>query len=175
VKLLRRLVVWVAALWLIAEVLAIPVSNRIIASQVAARTRDATAVHASIGSFPVIARVFFMQRVNSVSVTLDRVTGQRIPFTQVRFDVKGVGVDRARLLQGKLRVTSIDSGTVTATLDLPGPVASVVHVTGRTLMLGPIAVAIRSDLIPCSPDARVEGQQVILSCSFTDVPNVLTR
>ena len=172
-KLLRRLILLVVVLWLIAEVLAIPVVNRIAQREVAAHTRNATTVHASVGSFPVIARALFLQRVNSVDVTLDQVAGQRIPFTEVKFDVKGVDIDRNALVQGKFRVRSIDSGTFTATLDLPAGVSSAARVTGRTLMLGPLAVALRSDLFPCSPDATVSGQQVTLSCTFTGVPPVL--
>jgi hypothetical protein len=175
VRLLRRLIILLVGLWVVVELAAVPVTGQILAHEVASRTRDATTVHASVGSFPVIARVFFMQRVSSASVTLDRVTGQRIPFSRIRFDVKGVGIDRTQLLQGKFRVTSIDSGSVAATVDLPGGVASRVSVRGRTLVLGPVALALRSDLFPCSPDARVEGQQVILTCSFTNIPPILVE
>lgn len=178
---IRRLVILLVGLWLIAELVAVPMAGRLIASQVAARTRNATTVHASIGTFPVIARAVFLQQIKSVTVTLDRVTGERVPFSEIRFDVKGVGIDRASLLKGKPRVTSIDSGTVTATINLAdispvtGRLEQNVHMEGRTLMLGPIGVAIRSDLIPCSPQPRVEGSNVILTCSFADVPPVLIQ
>jgi hypothetical protein len=172
-RLLRRLVVLVVALWVVAEIIAIPVVDGIVQREVAAHTHDVTTVRASVSSFPLLTRVFALQRVNSVSVTLDRVAGQRLPFADVRFDVKGVDVDRASLLNGKLRVTSIDSGTVTATLTLPLGVSRLVHVSGRNLMLGPLAVALRADLFPCSPQASLSGDQVTLSCTFTSVPSVL--
>jgi hypothetical protein len=171
-RLIRRLVLLVVVLWLVAEIIAIPVVNAIAAREVASHTRDATTVHVSVGSFPIIARAFFLQRVSSVGVTLDRVVGQRVPFTTVRFDAKGVGIDRAAMLEGKFRVTAIESGTVTATIDLPAG-ATGARIEGRTLMLGSLPIAVRSDLFPCTPAASVAGRRVTLSCTFTGIPAVL--
>jgi hypothetical protein len=171
-RLIRRLILLVVAVWLVAEVVAIPTVNAIAAHEVAAHTHDATTVHVSVGSFPIIARAFFLQKVSSVGVTLDRVVGQSLPFTTVRFDAKDVGIDRAAMLKGKFRVTSIESGTVTATIDLPAGVTGA-RIEGRTIMLGRVPIAVRSDLFPCTPTANVSGQQATLSCTFTGVPPVL--
>ena len=178
-RLLRLLVILLVGLWLVVEVAAIPVASKLVESQVAARTRGATSVRASVGSFPVLARVVFTGRVNSVDVALEHVAGQRIPFTEVRFDVSGVAVDRASLATGKVKVTSIDTGTVTGTIDLSaaapivGRLASRVSVSGHTLLLDSIPLQLNPQLFPCSPQAHIDGQQVIVSCSFTDVPPVL--
>jgi hypothetical protein len=172
-RLIRRLVILVVGLWLVLELAAIPVLGQIVQHEVSARSHGATTIRASIGTFPVLARAFFAQRVNSVSVTLDRVAGERVPFTTIRFDAHGVGIDRASLLKGKVKVTSIDTGTVTASLELPADVGAHVQVSGHTLVMGPVAVALRSDLFPCTPDATVNQDQVTLSCTFTGVPPIL--
>ena len=172
-RLIRRLVYLAVGLWVVVELVAIPVSGQLLAHEVASRTHDVTTVHASVGSFPILARAFLLGSVNKVSVTLDQVTGERIPFTAIRFDVRGVGLDKAALTKGKMRITSIDRGTVTATLDLPPGVTSAVSVSGRTLKLGPLSLALRSDLIPCAPTARVAGNTVTLSCTVYQIPPVL--
>lgn len=178
-RLLRRLVILLVALWLVGEILAIPVADRIIADEVAARTRNATSVHASIGSFPVVARMLVFQKVSSVSVRLERVVGERIPFSEIRYDVKNVGIDRGSVFSGKVHVTSVGSGTVTATINLAdispvaGRIASAVHMEGRSLVLGGVRFALGTNLIPCTPQATIEGQQVILSCTIDHIPPVL--
>ena len=178
-RLLRLLVIVLVGLWLVVEVVAIPVAGRLVESQVAARARGATSVHASVGSFPVVARVVFTGRVNSVDVTLENVAGQRVPFTEIRFDVSGAAVDRASLATGKVKVTKIDTGSVMGTIDLSaaapvvGRIASHVSVSGHTLLLNSIPVQLNPQHFPCSPDAHIDGQQVIVSCTFTNVPPVL--
>ncbi len=180
VRLLRRLVLLLIVLWLVAEVIAIPVVNRIVANDVADRTREAATVKASVGDFPVIARLVLLQRVNRVAVTLDRVTGQTVPFARITFDVRNVAIDRASVFQGKPHVTSVGSGTITAIIDLAdisplaARVASAVHMEGRSLVIGglPTAISVRSRFLPCLPAAQLAGRQVILTCTIDHVPPV---
>jgi hypothetical protein len=169
------------ALWLVAEIAAIPVANRMIEQRVAAQSRGVAAVHASVGTFPVVARFLLTGRVSKVTVTLDRVARLALTFTQVRFDLRGVELDRAGLVKRQARITAIDRGTVTAIIDissLPPRLAELVsqagvHASGRTLLLGTTSFQMSSDILPCNPDARVVGRQVIVSCTIQNVPPVL--
>ena len=78
-------------------------------------------------------------------------------------------VDRSALLKRKVHVTSIDNGTVTATVDLAdiSPIAArlatSVRVNGHMLSVAGIRLPIRSDLIPCDPTAAVDGIEQTLT------------
>ena len=178
VRPLRRLILLLVVLWLIGEVVAIPVVNRIVAGDVAGRTHDAASVKASVGDFPIVARLVLTKRVNHVNVTLERVTGQAVPFAHITLAVRDVAIQRSSLLHRKPHVTSVGSGTITAVVDLSdisplaARVASSVHMEGRTLLLGglPVRVNVQSPFLPCLPAAQLSGQQVILSCTVTHVP-----
>jgi hypothetical protein len=56
-----------------------------------------------------------------------------------------------------------------------GRIVSAAHMSGRTLVLGPLAMTVSSDLIPCRPDVSVQGNDIVLSCTFTEVPPILLR
>ena len=178
-RLIRYGLVLLVALWLIGELLLIPFAERQTAREVAARTRDTAAVSADIGSFPLAARVLFTGKVPRLSVTLDRVARASVRFAEVRFDLEGISVDRPAMLRGRAQVESIDRGTVTATIEIGalGRLASLagidVRVVGRTLNAGRVSVAIAEDLVPCNPEASVDGERVILTCAIDDVPDVL--
>jgi hypothetical protein len=168
-----------AIVWLVVELAAIPVANRVIEWKAAQQSRGVAGVHASVGSFPLVTRYLITGRVSRASVTLNRVERLSLTFTQVTFELDGVALDRAALLQRQAKITAIDRGTVTATLDLrtlPPAVARVarnVHVSGRTLLLGAASFQMSSDIMPCSPTANVSGDVVTLSCTFTHIPPVL--
>jgi hypothetical protein len=177
-KAVRRLILLLVALWLIGEAVAIPVVNHIVASDVASRTHEAASVKAAVGDFPIVARLLLTKRVNHVDVTLERVTGQAVPFAHVTLAIRDVAIERSSLLRGKPHVTSVGSGTITAVIDLSdisplaGRVASSVHMEGRTLLFGglPVRVNVQSRFLPCLPTASLSGQQVTLSCTVTRVP-----
>jgi len=181
VRVLRRLVVLVVVLWLAVEVAAIPVAKRMIEREVAAHTRNVTAVKASVGTFPIVARFVLTGRVSHASITLERVARLALTFTEVRFDLSGVELDRARLIKSRqARIVAVDQATITATLDtgvlpprLAGLLASNARVSGRTLLLGPASYQLSSDILPCSPMAQVVGNDVILSCTIDHVPPAL--
>lgn len=177
---LIRLLVLLAVVWLVVELAAIPVAGRLIEQQVAARSRGIADVDARVGTFPVLTRFVTTGSVNSVAVTLDRVVRLGLTFTEVRFDLDGVGVDRGALLTRKVRITHIDTGTVTATIDLdglpPGPGSGTgrnIRVAGRSLVLGRVTLQLSSELFPCDPRVRQLGRRVIASCVLTDVPPIL--
>ena len=179
-RLLRLLVVLLALAWLVGEIAAIPVADRMLEQEVSAHTRGVAGVKASVGTFPIVTRFVLTGRVSRATVTLDRVTRLALRFTEVRFDLSGVALDRARLLRSRqARITAVDRATITATVDtgaLPPQAAAIsrnVHVSGRTLLLGSASFTLSSDILPCSPDAHVIGNDVILSCTIDHVPPAL--
>jgi hypothetical protein len=178
-RLFRFLFLVIAGLWLVGEIALIPLANARIENEVAKRTRDATNVNASIGSFPVATRVLITGKVPELSVTLERIARQALTFAEVKFDLSGIGVDRPSILQGKAKINSIDSGTVTATIDagVLGRIASLagadVRVDGRTLRAGGRALALDQELIPCEPTARIEDDKVLVTCTLDEVPDIL--
>lgn len=178
-RLFRYLIILLAGGWLVGEIALIPLANGRIESEVANRTRDAANVNASIGSFPVATRVLVTGKVSKLSVTLERIARQALTYAEVEYDVAGIAVDRPAILQGKVKINSIDSGTVTATIDAGalGGIASLagvdVRVDGRTLHVAGRALALDQELIPCQPTARIEGEQVLLTCTLEEVPDIL--
>jgi hypothetical protein len=180
-RMLRRLVLLLVVLWVVVEIAAIPVANRMIEEQVAAQTRGVASVKASVGTFPVVARFVLTGKISRVGVTLVRVARAALTFTEVRFDLSGVELDRGRLLKNRqAHITAVDTATITATLDtsalpprLAGAVARNVRISGRTLLLGPASFQLASDILPCSPSAHVVGSSVILTCTIDHVPPAL--
>ncbi len=177
------LVVLLAGAWLVVEIVSIPVGERMVEERVAERNENAATVTADIDSFPLVTRVLLTGNVKELTVTLDEVARQAVTFAQVRFEFSGIAIDRSSLRGGEFRVTAIDRGTITATIDL-GAVGGVlgriatrtgldVRVSGRTLFVGPASIELSSELLPCDPDARIEGDQVVLSCTIDEVPEAL--
>jgi hypothetical protein len=178
-KWIRRLVLLVLVLWVIGEFLLIPFVESRIEKEVAQRTRDTTAVEADIDSFPLAASVLLTGKVRKLTVTLDRVARVGVRFASVAFAVSGIEVDRPAILQGRAKIRSIDKGTVTATLELGalGRLASLagidVSIEGRTLRAGGVSLEIPEDLVPCEPRSHVEDERIILTCTVTEVPEIL--
>lgn len=172
-----RFLVLLAVVWLTVELAAIPFAGRLLAQQVSARSRGVGDVKASVGGFPLLTRFVSEGRVNSVDVTLERIVRLGLTFNEVRFELDGVEVDRSALIARRVRITQIDSGSVTATIDLPPGVASAaasnVRVAGRSLVLGPVRFQLTSEVLPCDPQVRLLGNQVIASCAIRDVPPIL--
>ena len=178
-KLLRRLLLLVVVAWLLGEIALIPFAESRIEKEVAKRSRDTAAVSANIDSFPLAAGVLVTGKVRELTVTLERVTRIRVPFASVAFRVNGIAVDRAAILRGRAKIRSIDEGTITATIELGalGRLASLsgvdVRVEGRTLRAGPASVQLAQDILPCDPQARVDGDTVVITCEITELPEVL--
>ena len=185
-KKLRLVLIVLVGLVVVAELLVVPLAESQVESAVAERSEGEAGVSADIDSFPLISRVLLTGRVKELNVTLDQVARQRLTFAEVTFSLSGIEVDRAAILRRTVRVKDIESGTVTATLEL-GRLGSVLGGIGRalgfgtddvrvergTLHVGPTSFPIGDDLFPCDPDGRVEGDQVILTCTITDVPDAL--
>ncbi len=180
-RLFQRLLIVLVGLWLLAEIVAIPLAGQAVEDEVAARDNNAAQVNASVGSFPILARLALTGKVSHVSVVLERIAQHRLTYSEVRFDVTGVTLNRSDLIKKKVSVEDIDQGTVTASVDLGplggivGQLLSEVSVDGHSLNIGPVSYALDSDLFPCSPQATVDGDRIALSCTFTEIPSVLRR
>lgn len=196
-KLLVGFVVLVAVLAVAVELLAPVLAALQIEEQVRERARDAAGVEADVGTFPVVTRLLATERVRRVEVTLDEVARQELRFTAVSYELRGVRLDREALLRGDVRVTAIQGGQVTAEvapdaltealgvpvevqdglLSAAGVDADVVpEVQGRSLVLpagGLPGIALPDDLIPCQPEATIEGDRVRITCALQDVPFIL--
>ncbi len=189
--LLKLVIVPVLALGVLAEIAVIPLAESQMESKVAERTDGEAAVSADIDSFPLITSVLLTGKVRGLSVTLDEVARQRLTFAEVRFDVSGIAVDRAAILRREVKITDIDSGTITAALEL-GRLGSVfrgiqsflegsglrdriggVSVEDGDLVVGGSRFPLANDLFPCDPEAVLDDESVTLTCTITEVPDVL--
>jgi hypothetical protein len=181
VRFLRRLIVLLAVLWVIGELAAIPVANRMVAQQVSRQTHDVADVKASVGTFPVVTRFVLTGKISRAAITLLGVQRIALRFATVQFDLSGVAIDRGRLLSTRqAHITAVDRAIITATIDvaaLPARaarlVAADVRVSGRTLLVGPASFRLSSDVLPCSPAVQVNGAEVVLSCTIDHVPPAL--
>lgn len=184
-RLIRRLLVVVVLVWLVAEFAAIPFAEQQVEHRVSERTNDVGSVRVDIDSFPLVSRALLTGRVSALTVTLDEVVRRSVTYAQVRFDLRGIRIDRDAALRGRPQVTAIDTGTVTATIELSslGPLVghaasvagSAVSVRAGRLHIGPVSVAIPFDVMPCPPDARIEGELIVLSCIIDEVPDPLVE
>lgn len=178
-RLFRLLIVVLAVAWLVGELAVVPIAEGRIEQRVAELNRDAANASAGIDSFPLVSRLIFTGKVNHVTLTLERVARARLTFAEIRFELSGIEVDRSSLFQQQPKVTAIDRGTITATIDagVLGNIASAAGVTprvrGRSLVVGPVSFPIPSDLVPCEPEVDVVDRDVIVSCTIDEVPKVL--
>lgn len=177
--LIRFGLIALVALWLVGEFAAVPVAERVIEQEVKTRYHDAASVEADIDSFPMVARVALTGKIGKLTITLNRIARQTVTFADVRFELSGIVVDRSATLRGDPRVKAIDKGAVTATIEaaalegIPSLTGVDVRMNGRVLNAGPASVVIDRELMPCPPQARVDGNRIILSCEVDEVPESL--
>lgn len=183
---MRKLVVALlvlGALWLGVELAAVPMAEGQMEQRIAERNREAATVAADIDSFPLLTRLLATGLIRKATITLDRVARQEIAFAEIRFELDGIEVDRGAILRRDARITAIDRGVVTATIDA-GAISEAVGRTvslagldvrteGSRLLVGPVSFALTSDVLPCNPEARVEGERIVVECTFEQVPQAL--
>lgn len=198
-KLAIALVVLVALGGLAVELVAPRLAASSIEDHVSEQLAGVVGVSADVGTFPVVTRLLVTERVPRLGVTLDELAGQQLTFASVRFDLRGVELDRDALLGGDVRVRSIEGGQVTATVDVNAladaigvPVqlegGSLVAEVGGSRLEIPLAVeggALRlpaglpavtvPDVVPCAPTETVVHDDTIeLSCALESVPTFLS-
>lgn len=198
-KLVIGLLVLIAVGAVGVELIAPQLAAASIEENVREQTTGVAGVSADVGRFPVVIRLLATERVQRVGVTLDEVAAQQLTFTSVRFELRGVRLDRDALRRGDVRVTGMQGGQVTATLDVEAlsaafgvPVrvedGSLIATVGGADVEVPLALEGRTlatpaglsslalpDLVPCaSVEPVVTDDRVEVSCALDGVPAFLT-
>lgn len=157
-------------------------------------------VSASIGGFPFIPPLLLGGKVSRVGVHIETVKAGPVVFAAVDLKLRGVELDRNRLLQDrKVKIVDIDSGTIDVTitqqalnnvlpiavtiadgaitagrLDLTPAISRDGKLTftalGRTIP--PIQLP-KLDYVPCFGEITVLAGRLRLSCEIDEVPAAL--
>lgn len=180
---LRLLVVAVAAVALAAggDVAARRYAEGEMVDRLEAAAPTATARTAEIDSFPFLGRLVALGDVERVAVRLENVEANGLLFSAIDADLRGVRLDRSRLLQGDVELVGIDRGLVTAELGL----AEVVRVAGAAfagdvrledgvLVVGGVRLDLSGvPLLPCATRVGFAGTRVVVTCELDEVPDEL--
>lgn len=114
-------------------------------------------VSASIKAFPFIPPLLLGGRVSQVGVHIENVTADVITFATVDLRLRGVKLDRDRLLKDrKVRVVDIDKGTVKATVTQEA-LTNALHVP-VTISDGQVSVKILQKSFSVSPSITATGK-----------------
>ena len=204
---MRRLLLLIGAAVVVAalaaELLIPSVAEGHIEEIVSERVPGFGEVDADLSGRPIVARALLFGEVRKLTVTLSDLAGQARLFPTLRFEFRGIALDRGGLLRGNADVEAVDEARVEASLaedDLQdlvpgvvidlrpdGVVATVagrtieaeIEVRDRTLVIGVEALPEAtvplptSDLFPCNPAISVTDQAVVIACAFNEVPSWL--
>ena len=185
------LVVLVVALLLGGDRLASAAAESRAEDAIAARLHGVAGVDVDIRSFPFTGRLFAAGRVSRLDVHLADVVGHGIDVADMRFDARGVDLDRDLLLSGKVRVRDVERVLVTARIDaaaigaVGGAAARLLDGTASaTIAGGTIEVRAGSlppvrfpgpdeSLLPCAAEVRVEDGGLVASCEADELPSFI--
>lgn len=163
---------------------------------------ESASVEADIGAFPVAARALVTGEVSRLDITWFGVELGAVQATMLHLHLNGVGFDRGELLGGELRIKGVESGDVRVlvapsqlsrmlgaevrihrgalrlTAAPGGDVEVQASATSQGLVLtapgvGPVTADLGADRIPCAPTAKVQGDNLVLACSFRGLPPLL--
>lgn len=184
----------VAVAWIVGEVAAQAWLERRIAERVRDAASGQVEVEAAVEAFPVLTRLAVTGEVERVEVTAVEVAGRGLGRADVAVTVDNLGLDRSALVAGELDVTGVGGGRFRAAVDTSG-VADPVR-RGLEVVLGGAerlgievtrdGISVRLPLVgevgvglpvraPCDPDVDLTSGELVLACSFTEVPDVLTQ
>lgn len=158
----------------------------------------------SIGAFPFVPRLALSTSVSHVGVHVENLDTTAITFAQVNIDLRNVKLDRSELLsKRKVKITSIDSGTISATVTSEGlskalhipvtiadgvvnvtllgrtiPVTPSMSATGKLTLTGPAGRSFKltipkTDYVPCLGEITVLAGRIKLSCQIHEIPPAL--
>lgn len=139
---------------------------------------------ASIDSFPFLGRLAVTGRIERLTVHQGPVEANGIRFAGVDVDLRGVRIDRGRLVRNRaVELDGIDRGTVRATIAfaelgrLAGEVLTGgVRIDDGVLVIGDVRIDLLGvPLVPCATRLRFEGASVVLTCTIQDPPAELLR
>lgn len=173
-----------------------------IEDHVRANTEGEVTVEADVQSSPFLPVLVAQGRISRMTVTLEELKGQRIPFT-MRLVLDGITLDRQALLRGQTQLRDLDGGGVTVglteqaispamniTTDISpdgivlGPASVVLEADlttqGRTVVISSasfenLEVSLPETLLPCAePETELNDGAVRLFCELEAVPAILT-
>lgn len=110
---------WIGLLVFVALLTGVDIGARTIAAeQLERRAQDeaprGTEASASISSFPFLGRLLVLSDMRRVGIELRNVAAPGLVFSRVHLDLRGVSIDRGRLISDQdAEITDIDSGVVT--------------------------------------------------------------
>ncbi len=148
----------------------------------------------SISSSPYLVRLAVFGTVQEVHAHVTGLTDAGMHLDTVDITAHKLNVNRADLLRGQMRLHSLGTATITATVsvaealrshgykdlavlgELASGVKATVHTTGNQVQIifGPVTFGFtETGLVPCVGSAQVERGEIILSCTTTTVPAAL--
>lgn len=158
-------------------------------------------VEVDIDSFPFVGRLGVAGSVSRLEVRLTDVLGQAVNMASVRFDARGVELDRGALLGGDVYVTDVrevrvaariteaevrrltradvELGDGRATVTVAGArLGADVAVVDGTIRLGVAGLDLRVPLpdagfLPCTVDARVVDGALLAHCVADELPSFI--
>jgi len=164
-----------------------------ISSRIEARVPGSHAT-VTISSSPFLVRLAASGTVQDVHAHVTGVTEGTLRLDSVDVTIRNLKISRTSLWHGSVRLLSLSSATITATLSVTallravgyslraglaalasGATASVKAGSNRVqITFGPLTFGFSyGSLIPCVGSARVSGTEVILSCTTTTLPPAL--
>ena len=167
-----------------ADVVARDVAEDELTARVARAVPGEGPTTATIDSFPFLARLVVSGEVQHIRVHQEAVEANGIRFSTIDVDLRGVRVDRGRLLRSRqVDVTGIDRGTVTAVVGL-GEIARLagealsggIRLEDGTLVIGDVRIGLAgAPLLPCATGLRFQGASIVVTCTLDDPPAELLR
>lgn len=123
-------------------------------------------VTATIGGFPFVPRLVLGGTVSSIDLHLENVTARVITFAELDIDLRGVKLDRDRMLtERKVHIRSIDKGIIEATLTQEA-LSEALHVP-VTISEGAVNVEVLGRTIPVTVDVNDAGQLTLTGPGVT--------
>ena len=151
------------------------------------------AAHVEIDSWPVITRAAVTQEVGRLTADLSNVVLEEIEIERIEIKVIDLRLSRSRLLRGEIDPKSIRSGSVAVVItqaaiaEAAGFIPEATELTSATVTVQDgslgvetggtslMSISFPEEVLPCSATGSFSGDDVRLSCSVNEIPEVLLR
>jgi LmeA-like phospholipid-binding len=148
----------------------------------------------SISSSPYLVRLAAFGTVQEIHAHVTGLTDGGMHLDAVDITAHKLNVNRSDLVRGRVRLHSLGTATITATVSvaevlrshgysalaglsgLASGVQATIHTTGNQVQIafGPVTFGVtETGLVPCVGSAKIERGEIILSCTTTTVPAAL--